>query len=167
MSVVARNLRRFARALQAVPSGDVLGKVYDRWSHLLVVRDHGKGAPSYLEGQSAEVYTTTLDTTTLPDPPNTTAPASGTYFNVEAFGGLCIYWRPSSAGGATHTDIDVAVWALADNGDWLRVATQADLLPYVELSVPGTGYRRVFVQVTAVAGGILNVGNIDIIAAGD
>lgn len=163
MSVVARNLRRFARAFQAVPAGDVLGKVYDRWAHLLVVRDHGKGAPSYLEGQSAEVYTTTLDTTTLPDPPNTTAP--GTYFNVEAFGGLCIYWRPSSAGGATHTDIDVAVWALADNGDWLRVATQAALLPYVELSVPGTGYRRVFVQVADTNGGA--AGNIDIIAAGD
>ena len=244
MSVVARNLRRFARALQAVPAGDVLGKVYDRWSHLLVVRDHGKGAPSYREGQDAEVYKAVLDTASLPDDPNTTAPASGSYFNIEAFGGLCLYWRGSADGaltidgtladanaadavldalasdvddtyngqvliitggtgagqhrpildydggtltatvadwavvpdntstyeiresaGATHTEIDLAVWALADNGDWLQIATEAALLPYVELSVPGTGYRRVFVQVTDTNGGA--AGNIDLIAAGD
>lgn len=165
MSVVARNLRRFARALQAVPAGDVLAKVYDRWSHLLVVRDHGKGAPSYREGEDGEVYKTTLDTTTLPDAPNTTAPASGTYFNIEAFGGICLYWRASAVDGATHTDIDLSVWALADNGDWLQIATEAALLPYVELSVPGTGYRRVFVQVTDTNGGA--AGNIDLIAAGD
>ena len=67
--------------------------------------------------------------------------------------------------GATHTDIDLAVWALADNGDWLQIAPEAALLPYVELSVPGTGYRRVFGQVTDTNGGA--AGNIDLIAAGD
>lgn len=166
MSVIARSLRRFARSLSAVPAGDVMSKVYDRWANLLVVRDHGKGAPSYLEGQDAAVYLRTLDTTVLPDPPNTTAPTIATYVNAEAFGGLCFYWRPSAVGGATHTDIDIAVWALADTGEWVRVATSATLPPYVELSIPGTGYRRVFVQVTAVAG-IIGLGNIDMLMAGD
>lgn len=166
MSSFVRSLRRFARNLNAVPFGDVLAQVYDRWAHVLVVRDHGKSAPSYREGTDAEVYAFTLDTTTLPDDPNTTAPTAGAgLLDVAAFGGLCLYWRPGAADAATHTDIGLSVWAQADNGDWLRVAVAASLLPFVELSVPGTGYRQVFVQVTAVNGGA--DGNIDLIVAGD
>jgi len=166
MSVIARSLRRFARAKNAIPLGDVLSKVYDRWSHLIVVRDHGKSAPSYREGETAEVYTHTLDTAALPDAPNTTAPTAATgMFDVSAFGGVCLYWRPGAEDASTHTDISLSVWAQADTGDWLRVATAASLLPFVELSVPGTGYRQVFVQVTAVNGGA--DGNIDLLVAGD
>jgi hypothetical protein len=165
MSVIARSLRRFSRAKNAVPSGDVLAQAYDRWAHLLVVRDHGKGAPSYQEGSGANVYATTLATGALPGSPNASAPAAADIFDLAAFGGCCLYWRPSAAGAATHTSIDVSVWAQADSGNWLRVATSATLLPYVELSISGTGYRQVFVQVSAVNGGA--AGNIDLVAAGD
>lgn len=166
MSTFVRSLRRYARNLTAVPFGDVLAQVYDRWAHVLVVRDHGKSAPSYREGEAANLFAFTLDTTTLPDAPNTTAPTAGAgVFDMNPFGGMCLYWRPSAAGPSTHTDISVAVWARADSGDWLRVAVAASLLPFVELSVPGTGYRQVFVQVTAVNGGA--DGNVDLLAAGD
>lgn len=245
MSSFVRSLRRFARNLNAVPFGDVLAQVYDRWAHVLVVRDHGKSAPSYREGTDAEVYAFTLDTTTLPDDPNTTAPTSGAgLLDVAAFGGLCLYWRGSADGeliidgtadsagaadivldvlasgdddayngkviiitggtglgqhrtitdyvgatqtasvaawavqpdntstyeiresaGATHTDIDLTVWALADTGDWVQIASEAALAPFVELSVPGTGYRQVFVRVTDTNGG--DAGDIDLLVAGD
>lgn len=168
MSTFVRSLRRYARNLNSVPFGDVFAQVYDRWARALVVRDHGKGAPSYREGEAAEVYAFTLDTTTLPDEPNTTAPTAGAgLLDVAAFGGVCLYWRPSAAGPASHPDISLSVWAQADSGNWVRVATAASLIPFVELSVPGTGYRQVFVQVTAVSGGIGSVGNIDILTAGD
>lgn len=247
MSVIARSMRRFARAKNAIPLGDVLSKVYDRWSHLIVVRDHGKSAPSYREGETAEVFGVLVDTTaTLPAAPNTTAPTAGAgLFDLSPFGGLCLYWRPSAdedlvtsgtadSGGAgvivldgaasdddnaynglwlaivagtgagqrvlisdydggthevsivgawdtepdntseyeirsafpaTHANIDVSVWAQADTGDWLRIGHTDSLEPYVELSVPGTGYRQVFVQVTDFAGGL--AGQLDLLVAGD
>jgi hypothetical protein len=165
MSVIARSQRRFHRAMSAVPAGDLFARVFDRWANLLVTRDHGKGAPSYQEGTGANVYAKTQATGALPGSPNASAPAVANIFDLTAFGGCCLYWRPSAAGAATHTDIDVAVWAQADSGNWVRVATSATLLPYVEIVVNGTGYRQVFVQVSAVNGGV--AGNIDILAAGD
>jgi len=247
MSVVARSLRRFSRAKSTVPSGDVLSRVFDRWANLFAVRDHGKGAPSYREGESAEVFGAVVDTTAaLADPPNTTAPAAGTgLFDLSPFGALCLYWRPTAAaelvlagtadsGGAdtivlandasdvdnaynglwiaivagtgagqralildydggtlevtidgawdtqpdntseyeirasfpaSHANIDVSIWAQADTGDWLRINHTDSLEPFVELQVPGTGYRQVFVQVTDYAGGL--TGQLDVLVAGD
>ena len=165
MSTVARNTRRYSRGKQTTPSGDVLSQVFDRFGHLLVTRDHGKGAPSYREGEAAAIYEKTVATAVLPGSPNASAPTAANIFDLAAFGGLCLYWKPAAVGGTTHTDIDVAVWALTDNGAWVRVAVAATLLPYVELNVSGTGYRAVFVEVTAVNGGA--DGDLVLSAAGD
>lgn len=247
MSVFARSLRRFSRAKSALPSGDVLSKAFDRWGNLFAVRDHGKGAPSYLEGETAAVFSVQVDTTdTLPVAPNTTAPVNGAgLFDLSPFGAMCLYWRPSAdaelvlegtadSGGAgiivlandaspddgaydglwiaivggtgagqraliasydgdafevtidgawdtepdntseyeiraafpaSHANIDVSVWVLADTGDWLRIAHTDSLEPYVELVVAGVGYRQAFVQVTDFAGGL--AGQLDVLVAGD
>lgn len=162
---VVTPLRRAARALQSVAFSEVLARAFDRWASALVVRDHGKGAPSYREGEAAAVYKKTQDTSALPGSPNSSAPAAAAVFDLVAFGGCCLYWKPSAAGAATHTSIDLTVWAQSDNGDWLIVATSATLAPYRELVISGTGYRPIFVEVTAGNGGA--AGNLDLIAAGD
>lgn len=159
MSVVARNLRRFARALQAVPAGDVLAKAYDRWSHLLVVRDHGKGAPSYMEGEAAAVHAASVDTTVLPDSPNTTAPTG--VLDLQPFGGATFYWKNDTA---THDTVSVAVWARADTGDWLLVATLLTVASLTEVTIDGLGYRQVYLQITATTGG--GAGTVILRAAG-
>lgn len=245
MSVVASALRRFSRARSSLPFGDVFARVFDRWANALVVRDHGKGAPSYREGETSDLHVLAFNSGTLPDAPATTAPTLATgLLNMEPFGGICFYWKPDAAsalvqggtaaagaaaaitldaaasddddtynglvlaitagtgsgqrrtitdydGGtheatvaawavepdatstyeirasfpATHTSIDADVWALADTGDWLLVDELSGVEPYAEVSVPGTGYRQVYIQVTAVTGGL--TGNLKLCAAGD
>ena len=161
--VVNASLRRFSRARQTLNFGEALTRCIDRWANLLVVRDHGKGAPSYKEGEADPVHMVVVDTAAMPDDPNTTAPTSR--IKAEPFGGVVLYWRPSAAGATTHTHIDLTVWALADTGDWVTIASASDLLPFVEFSVPGTGYRAIFVQVTDAKHGA--DGNLDMLLAGD
>jgi len=135
-------------------SKEVMGAVrscIDSQAAEAVVRISERGAPEYLLSDPSPragdpVYRQAINSAALPGAPS--ASTDGVAFL--AWSDCVFYW---TAGTATHTSIDVAVWALADTGDWVRVGTAAAVLPDTEVKIGGVGYRRCYVQITAVNGG--------------
>ena len=116
-----------------------------------VVRISDRGAPEYLlsapNPRAGEpVYRQAINSAAIPGAP--TASTDGVAFL--AWSDCVLYW---TAGTATHTSLDVTVWAYADTGEWVQVGSAAAVLPSVETKIGGVGYRRCYVQITATNGG--------------
>lgn len=118
----------------------------------VVTRVSDRGAPAYLRSAPdplapAPVYQQQIaNTAALPAAPG----ASTQGVPMPWASDVVLYWKNVTA---THTSIDVAVWAWADTGEWVRVGILATVLPLTEVKIPGLGYRRCYVQIVAANGG--------------
>jgi len=135
-------------------SKEVMGAVrscIDSQAAEAVVRISERGAPEYLlsaphPSAGQPVYRQAINSAALPGAP--AASTDGEPFT--AWSDCVLYW---TAGTATHTSLDVTVWAYADTDEWVQVGSAAGVLPSVETKIGGVGYRRCYVQITAANGG--------------
>ena len=122
-----------------------------------IVRQSDRGAPEY-GTPTAPLYPIAIaNSAALPAGPS----ASTDGIPMPAYANVVLYWR---AGTATHTSINVTLWAYTSLGHWVQVDTASTVLPSSEVVLQGAGYRRIAVQVTAVNGGA--TGSLNIYLAG-
>lgn len=153
---------RRARAFAVRPTVENVRAVTDHPAGELVVRVSTHGRPRYAKEDvvppTAEFPIAIANTGALPGAPSASTTAVLPFVFASA---VALYWK---LGTATHTSINLTVWAQTDLGDWVVVGTAASLAPLTEIMVNGVGYRSAYVQVTAVNGGA--TGSIEIFAAG-
>lgn len=139
-----------------------LARTFARWSASLAVTDN-HGHPIYERndalrfGPRAEptraelneaLFTQVVTIAALPGAPD----ATDLGFETDAHGALRLLWRNKA--GAAPADVSFRVWV--QTGPllgWAILSSHAAVLANTELRIPSTGYRRVYLQVTATNGG--------------
>lgn len=145
------------RSQQSASLVQLVKATVDLSSGETVVRQSDRGSPNYGPAGAPTNQVAIANSAALPAAP--TVSTDGLPLLGSA--SVVLYWRN---GTATHTSINLTLWAYTSLGHWVQVDTAASLAPSVEVVLDGAGYRRVFVQVTTATGGA--TGSLNIYVAG-